>query len=181
MRWIVRIVVALVVVIAVLAAVGLIFLPRNVSVSRSIVIDAPATAVWPYISDLRRFNDWSPWAAIDPEGTTYSYEGPETGVGQTMHWSSEHENVGSGTQKVVAVDPDRAIETTLDFGDMGTAEAGLTLTPDSDGTEVTWDFQTDLGMNPVARWFGLFFDKWVGNDYETGLARLKNLVEKQGG
>ncbi|MEJ8572149.1 SRPBCC family protein [Microbaculum marinum] len=177
MRWIVRFVVALVIMAALLAAVGLIFLPRYVSVSRSVVISAPASAVWPYVSDLRRFNEWSPWAGIDPQGTTYAYEGADSGVGQTMHWSSAHEQVGSGTQEVIAIDPGRSVETRLDFGEMGTAQAGLTLTPNEGATEVTWDFRTDLGVNPVARWFGLMFDRWVGNDYEKGLARLKERVE----
>jgi len=179
MRWLLRIVVALVILLVALAAIGLIFLPRNVMVSRSVVIDAPPAIVWSYVSDLRRFNDWSAWARIDPEGTEYVFEGPEIGVGQIMRWSSAHENVGSGTQEVTAIDPGRSIETSLDFGEMGTAEANLTLTPNNGSTEVTWGFRTDLGINPVARWFGLFFDRWVGNDYEKGLANLKKLAEDQ--
>ncbi len=51
MRWIVRIVAALVIIIAVLAAIGLVFLPRTVSVSRSIVIDAPASSADMVIGD----------------------------------------------------------------------------------------------------------------------------------
>lgn len=179
MRWLIRVVVGLVVLLAVLAAAGLVFLPRNVVVSRSVIIDAPAAIIWPYVSDLRRANDWSAWAKLDPDGTRYVYEGPETGVGQTLSWSSEHPNVGTGTQRVVAIDPGRSVETSLDFGDMGTADANLTLTPNNGSTEVTWGFRTDLGMNPITRWFGLFFDRWVGNDYEAGLANLKTLAEKQ--
>ena len=46
-----------------------------------------------------------------------------------------------------------------------------------EGTKITWGFDSDLGMNPIARWMGLMFDSWIGADYETGLANLKNLVE----
>ena len=135
--------------------------------------------MWPLLWDLRQFNEWSAWAASDPAGTTYVFEGPETGVGQTMHWSSEHPNVGSGTQEVVSIDPGRSIETRLDFGEMGRAEAALTVITNGKGSEVVWGFTTDLGMNPIARWFGLMFDTWVGNDYEKGLENLKALAEAQ--
>ena len=37
------------------------------------------------------------------------------------------------------------------------------------------------GNNPMMRWMGLMFDKWVGADYETGLASLKELAEKEAG
>lgn len=178
MRWLIRIVVVLIVIALALAAIGLAILPRTVAVSRYAIIDAPPAEVWPFVSDLRRFNDWSPWAGYDPDGTTYVFEGPETGIGQTMRWSSDHPNVGSGTLTVVSYDPGRAVEMRLDFGQMGTAETTIVLIPSEGGTEVTWGFTTDLGTNPVARWFGLMFDRWVGNDYETGLANLKALVEE---
>jgi len=42
---------------------------------------------------------------------------------------------------------------------------------------VKWGFATDMGMNPIARWMGLMMDRWVGADYQKGLARLKDLVE----
>ena len=44
---------------------------------------------------------------------------------------------------------------------------------------MTWGFESDLGMNPMARWMGLMMDSLVGGDYEQGLANLKDLVEGQ--
>jgi len=40
-----------------------------------------------------------------------------------------------------------------------------------------WNFRTDLGMNPIARWMGLGMEGWVGGDYEKGLATLKAQIE----
>jgi carbon monoxide dehydrogenase subunit G len=179
MRWLIRIIAALVVIGVALAAIGLVFLPRNVAVSRSIVIDAPVDTVWPLVSDLKVLNEWQPWAEYDPEGTKYTYSGPDVGVGQTMTWSSEHPNVGSGRQEVIAMQPGESITSTLDFGEMGKAHATMVLNPDGEKTRVTWEFRTDLGMNPLTRWFGLMFDSWVGNDYEKGLQNLKALAEKK--
>jgi len=48
---------------------------------------------------------------------------------------------------------------------------------------VTWGFDTDVteGQNLfgslMARYFGLLFDRWIGTDYEIGLANLKTLAE----
>lgn len=180
MRSIARYIAGLLVIVALFMLGGLL-LPRQVDVSRSIVVDAPSGAIWPLVSDLRRFNDWSPWAAIDPAGTTYVVEGPESGVGQRLIWHSEHPDVGSGRQEIVEVDPGRSVTARLEFGEIGEAQASIILTPAGRGTEVTWDFDTDLGMNPVTRWLGLFVDGWVGKDYETGLERLKALAERSSG
>jgi hypothetical protein len=60
-----KIVLALVVLIVLLAAVGML-LPRNVHVERSIVIDAPAATVFALLDGYKQFNKWSPWAVYDP-------------------------------------------------------------------------------------------------------------------
>ena len=46
------------------------------------------------------------------------------------------------------------------------------------GTDVIWSFRSSLG-NPLERWMGLLYDKWIGPDYEKGLIKLKALVEKE--
>ncbi|TCT13676.1 carbon monoxide dehydrogenase subunit G [Tepidamorphus gemmatus] len=180
MRSIVRYIVGVIIVVALGLIAGLL-LPRHVDVSRAIVINAPSGAIWPLVSDLRRFNEWSPWASIDPEGTTYHYEGAKDGVGQRMVWRSAHPDVGSGSHEITEIDPGRSVTAQLRFGELGKAEANIILTPAGHGTEVTWDFATDLGMNPVRRWLGLFIDGWVGKDYEAGLERLKQLAEPPSG
>ena len=87
---------------------------------------------------------------------------------------------GKSTLLLIAgtmLEPDSKVETALDFGDQGTATATFDLEPEGSETKVTWGFSTDLGFNPVARYFGLMFDSWIGADYEAGLANLKALVE----
>ncbi|MEL7115208.1 MAG: SRPBCC family protein [Pseudomonadota bacterium] len=152
------------------------FLPRNVEVSRSITIDAPAADIFPHVNSMQKTEAWSPWLDRDPN-VVLTYEGPEVGVGNKLIWASEVPEVGNGTQEITASIENERVETALDFGPMGTADASFVLVADGDGTEVTWGFVTDLGMNPVARYMGLMFDGWVGGDYETGLSKLKALVE----
>ncbi len=154
-------------------------LPRVVEVDRSITIQAPAEVVYANVSDFRRFNLWSPWAAHEV-GTEYTFTTPPGGLGARMTWESEDPNVGSGSQTIVEATPNRFVRTELDFGPQGTAQATFSLVPvGADETQVTWAFSTDLGYDPVARYMGLLFDSWIGADYENGLERLKILSESR--
>jgi uncharacterized protein YndB with AHSA1/START domain len=172
-----RILVAIVVV-AVLAVVVAYLLPRHVNVSRSFEIAAPPAVVYPLVADLRRANEWSPWLELDRD-VEITFTGPADGVGQTMNWKSDNPNVGSGSQTITMLEPDSKVETALDFGEQGAATASFDLEAGGSATEVTWEFATDLGFNPVARYFGLMFDKWIGADYEKGLAKLKTVAEAE--
>ncbi|WP_250461995.1 SRPBCC family protein [Microbulbifer litoralis] len=171
MRWILYILVFL----ALLVLAGFLF-PRQVTLERSVYIAKPPEAVFPYLNNFRNFNRWSPWHQLDPE-TDYEYSGPAEGVGAAMRWSSENPSVGSGSQKIVASEPDSLVRTELDFGEQGTADAELRLQPQGGGTNVTWWFSTEMGAGPVARWMGLLVERMVGNSYQQGLDKLKRVVE----
>lgn len=166
-----------IILLLVAAAVALAYLlPREVQVSRSITIDAPADEVFPLVNSLREASRWSPWLGLDPD-VRLAYSGPESGVGNRLDWRSDHPRVGSGRQVIAESLPGKRVDSALDFGEMGTARAALELQPAGTSTLVTWSFQTDLGRNPVARWSGLLMDRWVGTEYERGLVSLKRLAE----
>ena len=157
---------------------GAYLMPKTINVERDITIDAPPAEVFPYVNNYKKFNEWSPWANRDPDAT-YTYSGPEAGEGAKMSWEGS-ESVGAGSQTITASEENRRVETELDFGDQGTAQAYFNLEPRSDGTEtnITWGMNSDMGNNPIARWMGLMMDRWVGTDYEKGLKNLKETVEK---
>ena len=179
MKWIKRIFGTLVVLIVALIGVAFL-LPNHVEVSRSIQIAAPPEQIYPYVSNFKKFNEWSPWAKHDPE-TQYTFEGPEQGAGHKMTWKSDHPQVGSGSQEITAADTNRSVDVALDFGEYGQGKANYLLQPDGTGTKITWEFETDLGNNPVMRFFGLMLESQVGAAYDSGLADLKVLVESQTG
>jgi Polyketide cyclase / dehydrase and lipid transport len=152
------------------------FLPRHVRVERSIEIQAPAATVFEIVNGFQRFNEWSPWYELDPEAR-YTLEGPASGVGARIAWRSGKANVGSGSQEIVRSEPIDTVQTRLEFDGDETAMAVWTIEPSGDGSRVTWAFETDLGMNPFARYMGLAFDRLIGDDYEKGLANLERLAE----
>jgi uncharacterized protein YndB with AHSA1/START domain len=167
--------IAIVGVVAIAIVVAFI-LPRHAVVTRSVEIAAPPSVVFPLVGDLRRFNEWSPWADIDPE-TAYTFTGPIDGVGQTLNWASDDKRVGAGSMSIAAIEPDSRVDMEVTFAEEGSALASLLLEPASAGTTVTWTLDTDLGFNPIARYFGMMMDGMVGPDYEKGLARLKAAAE----
>ncbi len=151
------------------------FLPSSQHVERQVTIDAPASRVFPYLNDFRKFNEWSPWARLDPN-TRYTFSGTESGTGAIMQWSSEHEHVGNGSQQIVDSKLNEFVKTELDFGFGAPANAAFALSESAGQTTVVWAFDAYLG-NTISRYFGLMMDNWVGSSYEQGLADLKALVE----
>ncbi|CAN5555144.1 hypothetical protein BH10PSE7_BH10PSE7_37370 [soil metagenome] len=173
-RFVIRIVWALVALTVVFMG-GAYVLPDEAVVERHIDIAAPIGTVWPLVSDLRNFNRFSPWADLNSE-THYSFEGPATGTGQKMTWSSANAEVGAGSQTITAMTDQKRVETELDFGGMGKASVAFDLAPADTGTHVIWRFSSPLN-NPLERWLGLLYDRWIGADYERGLTRLKTVAE----
>lgn len=171
LRWLGLGIIALVVAALVVAFI----LPRHAVVVRTVDVEAPTT-VWPIVSDLRRFNEWSPWNGLDPDAT-YTFTGPIDGLGQTLNWQSGDERVGNGSMTIAGLEPDSRVDLVIAFADAGTAQSFVVLEPTGAGTKVTWGFDSDLGFNPIARYFGMMADGVVGPDYEAGLARLKTIAE----
>ena len=167
----------------ILAALVVIFvgggylLPNEVTVQRQTVINAPQEKVFALVGGYKRFNEWSPWVELDPK-TQYTFEGPESGVGAKMSWASNNPNVGTGSQTITEHVPNFHVAVDLDFGAMGKSQAYWDLKPEGTGTSVTWAFKMKLdGM--MDRWFGLMMDRFIGPDYEKGLAKVKALAEKE--
>jgi effector-binding domain-containing protein/carbon monoxide dehydrogenase subunit G len=171
--------------VLVVALIGVAFvLPPSAHVERSVTIDRPASEIFAVLDSYQRFNDWSPWAAKDPNAH-YTVAGPASGVGAKQSWIGDPKTVGSGSQEIIESKPNESVTTALDFGDMGKAKARFLLTPAGQGTKVTWSLDTNAPLaldgkiiwNTVGRYMGLFMDGMVGPDYEAGLGKLKTLVE----
>ncbi len=173
-----RLLVGLAGLLVILVVIGL-FLPSTAQVERSVVIEAPPERVYEVVSDFNQFNRWSPWYENDPNAE-YTISPPGTGVGATFSWASEVPGVGSGSQQIIALEENRLIQIKLDFGPDGQATSSYTLEALNDGsTRLTWGFDTDFGYDLIGRYLGLVFDKWIGQDYEKGLTKLRKVIESE--
>ncbi len=172
-----NILLAVVGLVAVALIAGYFLLPGSIHMERETVIEAPPHVVFALVHSYARFNEWSPWAKIDPEGTEYEYSGPAQGVGAKMSWTSDHNQVGNGSQEITGATPNTEVLTSLDFGEQGLADAFYRLTPEGSGTKVVWGFDSEL-QGLIGRFFGYFFlEGMLGPQYEQGLADLKALAE----
>lgn len=165
------------VLVAVVFVVGNL-LPDRVHVERKIIITAPPERVFSLVNNLKEFNRWSPWAAKDPN-TQYRFEGPESGVGAKVYWSSENKQVGSGSQEIIESRPNEFVRTALDFGAQGKASASFIVDSISEGSRVTWGLDVDAEGSVIGRYFGILIDRMVGPDYETGLDNLRKIAENR--
>jgi hypothetical protein len=157
---------------------GAYLLPPETEVSRSIVIEKDAKTVFSMVNDLKATQKWSPWSEKDP-AMKVVYTGPSNGGGAAMSWESNNPQVGKGSQKIIESQNLKMVHTRLSFEGQNDADAKFQLEKLAENkTKLTWSFVSEHGKNPINRYMGLMFDTWVGSDYERGLLRLKNLLEK---
>lgn len=168
-----KVLIGVVAVIVALVVIGFL-LPQQIHVERSVVINASADKIFPMLCDFEKTQKWSPWAEMDPNAKN-TYTGTACAVDHANAW--EGEEIGQGKQTIVAIESGKSVKSSLDFGEQGLAEAEFVLTPEGEGTKVTWKFDTDMGGNPIAGWMGLMMDGMIGGSYEKGLANLKTLAE----
>ncbi|MEM6532162.1 MAG: SRPBCC family protein [Myxococcota bacterium] len=169
------------IVIAVAALVLSVFvvallLPAEQHVERSLVINAEPETLYDLVDSFERFNEFSPWFERDPQVKTI-IEGPASGVGHTMRWDSEKDDVGKGVQEIIEVDPPRMVKSRLDFGFGEPPTAAWTFERVDGGTKATWSLDSTFESDFIGRYFGVMLDGMVGPDYERGLENLKKTAE----
>jgi hypothetical protein len=162
--------------VGILAAVAL-GLPAHVTVTRSVVINAPEPAVYPYLNNLHNFADWSPWAVRDPQ-LAVSYSGPQEGKGAKIQWTSKVPSIGTGTMEITGSEPNRHIDLAVNFNGLD-GTGSYDIAPSGSGSKVSWAFGYESGTSPLKRWKALMLDGFVGTDYRTGLDRLKEKIEAE--
>jgi hypothetical protein len=141
-------------------------------VVRSAVVTAEPARVHRLINDFHKWVEWSPWEDLDPQ-LQRSYSGADSGVGARYAWSGNRK-AGAGSMEIIG-SADREIGVRLDFLKPMKATNMVTfiLDPVETGTEVTWRMtgkQTGL-MGIIGKFIPM--DKFVGRDFEKGLARLQ--------
>lgn len=151
--------------------------PDSFRLSRSATIAAPPEKVFALINDLRRFNEWNPFARMEPT-VAITYDASSAGVGGAYHWKGE--KTGEGRMQITESIPAQRVTARLDFSKPFEAHnvVDFTVQPQGSGSTVTWAMHGPMPY--LNRLMTVFFDmdKSVGKDFEAGLANLKALAEK---
>jgi len=175
---VIKILIGFIVLVAVLVIYVFVAAPKNLPISRSILIEAPAQVIFPYVNNPKRMQEWNPFTEGDPT-LKMTYSGPEEGLGAASAWEG-NSNTGEGQATIVEVEPNQRVSVRLDFkrpfevtnfGEYRLETKGST-------TQVTW---TIVESATVPRLISCFvnLDKIVGGYFEKGLAKLKSIVESK--
>jgi len=154
-------------------------LPSKFHFEKSKEIQAKSTTVHALISDLKKWEDWSPWHQIDPN-MKLSYEKDGLGVGASYSWSSEDKSVGKGKMTLTDIS-ENSVKSQMDFDDMGTSNISFNLEPQGDKTKVTWNLDSEgkgmpMYFKPISRYMNLMMPKFLGPQFELGLNKLDSLA-----
>lgn len=153
--------------------------PSDFRVSRTASIAAPADAVFPYVNDLHKFQEWSPWAKRDPNARI-TFTGPEAGKDASFSWAGNMQ-VGEGSMTVSESKPNDLVRYDLKFLKpfKGESIAEITLTPKGDQTEVTWSMSGKNNFVGKAMSLCMNCDKMIGGDFEKGFENLQTVLKGQ--
>lgn len=172
-----KILLIIVALIALLLVVSL-FLPSAYRVERSLTMRAKAETIFPYLTNLKKWPEWTAWTTERDPTLTYSYSGASEGVGATSSWNGK--SSGTGTMTITSAEAKTGVKYDLDFEHGKYLSKGaIRLEPAGETTKVIWTDDGDLGWNPIGRYFGLLMDRFMGPDFDSGLQKLKQKVESK--
>src|SRR5207249_1706292 len=146
-------------------------------VMRSVDLAAPTDALFPHMSDLKKWEVWNPWGQADPN-LELPYGGPASGVGANYSWAGNNE-VGEGRATITESRPSESVKYKMEFFKPmpATSEMDFTFKPQGNQTEVTVTVTGE--KNLMAKAFCLFMsmDKMIGGKFEKALTDLKAIAE----
>ena len=162
--------------IALLLLIAL-FISNDYTVSVSTTINKPKRVVFDYVKLVKNQEYYSIWVMQDPN-VKMIYKGVDGTAGFKATWDSKDDNVGAGSQQIMAISEDR-IDVDLHFERpmKGDNKASTLLESVSDNeTKVTAEF---YGHSPYPMNLMTFIGERIIKDAENqNLANLKKILEK---
>lgn len=171
--------IAVVVLVALLGlfAVVVAVQPADFRIERSTSIAAPPETVFGLVNDFHQWEQWSPWAKLDPSMKT-TYAGPASGKDSSYAWEG-NDQVGEGKMTITESRPNELVQIELAFlrPFEATNQTEFKFAAEEGGTKVTWTMYGANGF--VAKAFSLLMDMdaMVGTDFENGLSSMKPVAE----
>ncbi len=172
LKTILIIVFAVLIILVILGLTG----PGAYSVERSTTMAASPAVVYEYVSKLGHMKEWGPWQEMDKD-QVQTIEGTDGTVGAVWSWKGD--TVGTGSQRIVAMEPNKKVTCELHFIEPFESKSMVDyeLEPSGDSTRMVWRMSGE--NNFMGRIMGVFMDmdEMIGPDFERGLVKLKTVVE----
>lgn len=158
------------------AVIAMFAFSKDYHYEKSITINAPKEKVWQYVSSLKGYNMWDPFSKAD-KNIVITYSGTSGQVGDSYHWKG-NDDVGEGEQTIKEIVPNEKVVTDLHFIKPweGDATAKFIVTPEGNGTKVTWVMENEL--NATMKIMKPMMDSQMDKMFGQGLDNLKKLAEQ---
>ncbi|MDO5500781.1 MAG: SRPBCC family protein [Propionibacteriaceae bacterium] len=147
------------------------------SITRRTHIDAPPQRVLDLVTDLRSWDDWSPWEEMNPHAKRV-YSGPARGLGATCEWDDSR--YFSGSVVVTAAESDR---TELDVLFRKPLPVRYRVRIDAIATdlgcETIWTMTGRLGRLEKLVFTASGSERRITSSFEQALAGLKKAAERR--
>jgi hypothetical protein len=179
MKILMGIIIAIAGIIALLLVLG-VFIRRDYTVAREVVINKPKSEVFDYLRLLKNQNKFSVWSSLDTNMKT-EYRGTDGTQGFISAWDSDNKNVGKGEQEILKIVDGERIDYELRFLKpfKSTSWAYITTASINDTkTLVHWEFNGKMKYPSNIMLLFMNMEKMVGNDLDKGLQNLKSNLEK---
>jgi hypothetical protein len=152
--------------------------PAVGTIVRTGVVGLPPEDVFARINDFHKWQDWSPWAKLDPEAKTI-FEGPDSGPGATFSWWG-NSDVGEGKMIIAESQPGERIKIAQTFKKpfVGTGTTEFLLQPEGAGTFLIWRMtgQRPFFQRVMCTLLGAY--AMIGEQLDKGLENLDALSRK---
>lgn len=159
------------------------FVKNDYVVEERIVINQPKTEVFDYIKLLKNQEHYSKWAIMDPD-MSKTYRGTDGTVSFSSAWDSNNEHVGAGEQEIKKIIEGDKIDYEIRFLKPFEATSSAFMSTqivNDDNTEVTWGFRGHIAYPFNVMMLFMDFEKMIGDDLQTGLLKLKSILENKPG
>jgi uncharacterized protein YndB with AHSA1/START domain len=154
------------------------FIKKEYTIKREIIIDKPKKVVFDYIKFLMHQEQFNKWVMTDPTMKKV-LKGTDGTVGFTYAWDSENKQAGKGEQEIVKIVDGELLDVEVRFERpfKSTAKTPFkTVAVSENQTKVIWglDGNSKYPMNVM----NPFMDGLLGKDLEISLNTLKSILEK---
>lgn len=163
--------------IIILLLIIAIFIRKEYSTHREIIIRIPAHNVFDYIKHIKNQNNYNKWIMVDPE-MRKEFKGTDGTKGFIFGWNGNKE-AGQGEQEIKSVEEGKYIETEIRFVRpfAGVAHAKMiTETMEDNHTKLSWSTNSQIKypLNIMVS----FIVKMLEKDMDISLNNLKIILEK---
>lgn len=157
------------------------FKSNEFKMKREIIINKNKQDVFNYIKHIKNQDSFAVWMSLDTN-MKRQYSGTDGTVGFVSEWDSANKKVGAGRQTITGIKDGERVDMKLEFLKpwKNVSDAYFTTEAISDNqTKVTWGYYNGTIKYPMkVTMVFMNMEKMIGNDFDKGLAKLKEVMEK---